>query len=400
MAPSFTEIGGGVTAPQGFQGAGVRCGIKQQGTDLALVFSRHPAVAAGVFTTNLFKAAPVQVSQAHLAGGRAQAVVLNAGCANACTGPEGLANAERMTEVAATALGIRPETVLVCSTGVIGVQLPMDKVESGIAAAVDALSAEGGADAARAIMTTDTVPKEAAVEFVVGGKAVRVGGMVKGVGMIAPNMATMLCVLTTDASLEAKDLEISLRWAVDRSFNSITVDGDTSTNDTCVILANGASGVTLRTQEEMQEYQAALGHVTASLAKQMVMDGEGATKLVEITVQGAASYEEARQVAFTIANSALVKTAIFGEDPNWGRILAAAGRAGVKFDPAQAELTLCGLPLFRAGTPLAFDRSDAHKRLTAREVSCVLDLHQGPLAATVWTCDLSKDYVEINAHYS
>jgi len=399
MSEQFTEVAGGVSAPQGFEAAGVRCGIKLRGRDLALVFSRRPAVAAGVFTTNRFPAAPVQVSQPRAKSGHAQAVVLNSGCANACTGEQGLADARQMAELAARALAIHPEAVLVCSTGLIGAALPMDKIAPGINQAVDSLSPQGGPDAARAIMTTDTVPKEIALEFLVEGKPVRVAGMAKGVGMIAPNMATLLCVLTTDAGLEPQDLDISLRWAVDRTLNSITVDGDTSTNDTCVILANGASGMQLQTQEHLQHFQAALDRVLSHLARAIVMDGEGATKLVEITVRGAPTYEEARRVAFTIANSPLVKTALFGADPNWGRVLAAAGRAGVALEPEKADLAICGIAMFGGGQPLAFDAEQAHQALLAREVSISLDLHQGPLAATVWTCDLTTKYVKINAHY-
>ena len=399
MTSPLKLVEGGVTAPQGFEAAGVRCGIKERGRDLALVFSRRPAVAAGVFTSNLFAAAPVQVSRERIQAGAAQAVVLNSGCANACTGEQGLENAREMAALAARGLGIFPEAVLVGSTGLIGPQLPMDRVVAGIGAAVDALSSRGGHQAARAIMTTDTVPKEISVEVRLGERPVRVGGMAKGVGMLAPNMATMLCVLTTDADIERSDLDISLRWSVDRSFNSITVDGDMSTNDTCVILANGLSGVAVRTQEQLQQFQSALDFATSHLARAIIMDGEGATKLVEVTVRGAASYEDARKAAFTIANSPLVKTALFGEDPNWGRILAAAGRAGVALDPARAELALCSVPLVKDGVSLEFDPEQMHQALGEREVSILLDLHQGPLTATVWTCDLSYKYVRINARY-
>ena len=398
--PAMKAVPGGVTAARGFKASGVRCGLKEQGEDLALVFSEAPAAVAGMFTTNRFRAAAVQVSQERAGRGAAQAVVINSGNANACTGETGLRHAREMTEIAALLLGIKPELVLVCSTGVIGRSLPMDRVQDGIHAAVKALSAEGGGAAARAIMTTDTAPKEAAVEFEVGGKRVRLGGMAKGAGMIAPNLATMICVLTTDAAVPLDSLDLSLRWAVERSFNCITVDGDMSTNDTVLLLANGASGAPqVRDEKATRAFEAALEQVTSTLARALVADGEGATKLIEVRVQGTHDYETARKIAMRIANSPLVKTALFGQDPNWGRILAAAGGAGVEFDPRQVRLSLGRHEIVRGGEPTEADPEALRKALQPREVTIALTVGDGPHGATVWTCDLTYDYVRINAEY-
>ena len=384
--PAMKAVPGGVTAARGFKASGVRCGLKEQGEDLALVFSEAPAA--------------VQVSQERAGRGAAQAVVINSGNANACTGETGLRHAREMTEIAALLLGIKPELVLVCSTGVIGRPLPMDRVQDGIHAAVKALSAEGGGAAARAIMTTDTAPKEAAVEFEVGGKRVRLGGMAKGAGMIAPNLATMICVLTTDAAVPLDSLDLSLRWAVERSFNCITVDGDMSTNDTVLLLANGASGAPqVRDEKATRAFEAALEQVTSTLARALVADGEGATKLIEVRVQGTHDYETARKIAMRIANSPLVKTALFGQDPNWGRILAAAGGAGVEFDPRQVRLSLGRHEIVRGGEPTEADPEALRKALQPREVTIALTVGDGPHGATVWTCDLTYDYVRINAEY-
>jgi len=398
--PAMKAVPGGVTAARGFKASGVRCGLKEQGEDLALVFSEAPAAVAGMFTTNRFRAAAVQVSQERAGRGAAQAVVINSGNANACTGETGLRHAREMTEIAALLLGIKPELVLVCSTGVIGRPLPMDRVQDGIHEAVKALSAEGGGAAARAIMTTDTAPKEAAVEFEVGGKRVRLGGMAKGAGMIAPNLATMICVLTTDAAVPLDSLDLSLRWAVERSFNCITVDGDMSTNDTVLLLANGASGAPqVRDEKATRAFEAALEQVTSTLARALVADGEGATKLIEVRVQGTHDYETARKVAMRIANSPLVKTALFGQDPNWGRILAAAGGAGVEFDPRQVRLSLGRHEIVRGGEPTDADPEALRQALQPREVTIALTVGDGPHGATVWTCDLTYDYVRINAEY-
>jgi glutamate N-acetyltransferase/amino-acid N-acetyltransferase len=291
--------------------------------------------------------------------------------------------------------------VLVASTGIIGHPLPMDKIAAGIEEAVRSLSADGGINAARAIMTTDTRPKEASVEIEIGGKMVRIGGMAKGAGMICPNVATMLAFITTDAAISPEMLQDCLARSAEVSFNCLTVDGDTSTNDTVIMLANGMAGNPVMTSQgpELSEFKKGLDLVTTDLAKQIAADGEGATKLVEIVVQGAKTYEDCRQIAKTIANSPLVKTAMFGCDPNWGRILAAAGRAGVDFDPKAVELRLGDIPLIRGGEPVEFSEREAHDYLTGKDI--LVDLTVGPekWGATVWTCDFSYDYVKINAEY-
>ena len=393
--------GQGVTAAEGFSAAGVACGIKGSGADdLAVVFSDRVAAAAGVFTTNMFKAAPVLLSQQRVASGRAQAVVINSGNANACTGEQGRRDAEEMADFTAAILGIDRELSLVASTGHIGHPLPMDAVRQGIRDACAALSPSGGPQAARAIMTTDTRPKELALEMELDGKTVSLGGMVKGAAMIRPGLATMICLITTDAAIGARELDLDLRWAVDRSFNCITVDGDMSTNDTVIALANGASGAQVLKEDERRKFQRALDFVTARLARAIVADGEGASKVIQVHVSGMPEYEQARRIAMAIANSPLVKTALYGCDPNWGRVLAAAGAAGVEFDPGQADLTLAGIPVVGAGAPLPFDEAKAHEALKANEALVHLDLHGGPQSATVWTCDLTEDYVRLNAHYS
>jgi len=394
-------IDGGVTAAKGFLAAGVRCGIKQQGEDLALICSECPCSAAGVFTTNQVKAAPLLLSRERVKMGCAKAIVANSGNANSCTGEEGMRNAEKMAAVAAEELGIAEHEVLVASTGIIGRQLPMEKITYGIAAAADALSPDGGPMAARAIMTTDTRPKTAAVELEIGGKAVRIGGMTKGAGMICPDVATFLCFITTDATIAADPLQRALLQAAEWSFNCLTIDGDGSSNDTAIILANGASGASpiATATVELGLFSWALSEVCISLAKQIACDGEGATKLVEISVVNARSVAEARTIAKSIANSPLVKTAIFGEDPNWGRVLVAAGKCGVEFDPNKTDLYFGKVKIFEQGAPAEVAEDIARKPLLDREVVITVDLNAGEYAATVWTCDFSYDYVKINAEY-
>ncbi len=398
---SFREIEGSVTTPAGFLAAGVRAGIKQQGEDLALIVSEHPASAAGVFTLNVVKAASVQIDSRRVPRSTARAIVVNSGNANACTGEGGYQDAHESARQAASLLQVPEEDVLVASTGIIGKRLPMDKIRSGIEQAYKSLSDEGGPLAARAIMTTDTYPKTACVEVDLGGKAIRIGGIAKGAGMICPNMATMLSFITTDAAVAPDLLQSCLSKSVETSFNCLTVDGDSSTNDSVIILANGAAGYPQlgAGSAELDAFQEALDFVTSSLAKQIAADGEGATKFVEIKVEGAASFEEARQVAKTIANSPLVKTAMFGKDPNWGRVLAAAGRAGVDFNPADVRLSFGPIMLLDGGEPTDFSEEQAHQYLSNREVSVLLRIGGGPGAATVWTCDFSYDYVRINAEY-
>ena len=399
---TIEQIEGGVTAPAGFRAAGVACGIKKTGAlDLAIVVADAPAAAAGVFTTNRALAAPVLVSREHLArsGGLARAIVVNSGCANACTGPEGLAVARSSADFVASIVGCAPEEVLVASTGVIGVQLDLDRLRRGAGEAAKALSKAAHADAARAIMTTDKAPKSAAVSVTTPAGTFRVGGMAKGAGMIEPHMATMLGFITTDAAVAAPLLQRALREAADVTFNAITIDGDTSTNDTVFLLASGASGVQID-DAAYPAFAAALREVCGTLARAIVRGGEGATKLVAISASGAVSDSDAKRAAHTIANSLLVKTAIHGGDPNWGRLLAAAGRAGVAFDVEHATVRIGPVVLFKDGVPFDERAPEAAVYLAGSDLEIDVDLGAGgPHSATVWTCDLSAEYVAINAEY-
>lgn len=400
----LASVPGGVTAASGFLAAGVRSGLRKPGDlrpDLALLFSEVPAAAAGVFTTNRVQAAPVLVSREHIARGRARAVVANSGGANACTGERGVADARRMAAVAAEALGVQVGEVLVASTGVIGVPLPMEKVEAGIRRAAEALRADGNDDAALAITTTDLVPKTAARRFSLGGRTVTVGGIAKGSGMIKPNMATMLCFLTTDAAVEPHLLRQALTAAVDRSFNMITVDNDTSTNDTVFMLANGLAGNTplQAGTPDSRLFQQALDEVCMELAKAIARDGEGATKLLEVAVLGAASAADARKAALAVAGSSLVKTAVFGADANWGRVMAAIGYSGAEFDPAKVDIDLGPMPWVVGGQSAGFDEAAAKELLSRPEVHIEIRLNRGEARAVAWGCDLTYDYVKINGSY-
>ncbi len=391
--PNEPMIQNGVTAAKGFQAAGVACGIKKTGAlDLALVVSDHDCTCAGVFTTNRVQAAPVVYDKEMLAKNRnaIRAVVANSGCANACTGDAGLDDVRTTAEETARALGIRADQVLVLSTGVIGQRLPMDKIRAGVKDATQKLSPAGGDDAARAIMTTDTKPKT----FVVSSRFT-IGGMCKGAGMIHPNMATMLAVLTTDAKLTPDLLDQALRRAVNQSFNRISIDGDMSTNDTVLLLANGASGYT----PDLAEFTEALTRVCVNLAQQLVRDGEGVTKFVELVVTGAHTEADAVQVAKAIANSPLVKTALYGGDANWGRVIAAAGYSGVEVEPAKMKLWFGDVNVFANGMPTDFDEADSTRAIAGKDVFIRLDLGQGNASTTFWTCDLSHDYVTINGKY-
>lgn len=398
-------IAGGVTAPAGFWAAGVRCGLRKAGDDrpdLALLVSERPAAAAGVYTKNRVQAAPIQVTREHLASGRARAVVANAGVANAATGARGLADARRMAAVAAEALGLgAPAEVAVASTGVIGNDLPMEKIEAGIRAAAARLGRAGGAEAAVAITTTDTRPKERALRLTLGGRAVTLGAMAKGSGMIHPDMATMLCFVTTDAAVAPDALAAALRAAVDRSFNMVTVDGDMSTNDCVVILANGAAGnAPVRADTpDFARFEAALTAVCTELAREIARDGEGATKLIEVAVRGARSEADARRAARAVAGSSLVKAAVFGADANWGRILAALGYSGAEFDPERVSVRLGDLVLAEGGRSAGFDEDRARALLQQETVRFDVDLGAGGGAATAWGCDLTYDYVRINGSY-
>ncbi len=397
------KIEGRITAPQGFVASGVKAGIKKSGKeDVALIVSQVPAASAAVFTQNRMAAAPVLISRENAAKGKLRAVVVNSGCANACTGEQGLIDARLMLTAAAGLLGIAEEEVLVSSTGVIGVTLPMDKVLSGIEAAAAGLSVEGHEQALLGIMTTDTFPKVSAYELTLGGAVVKIAGIAKGAGMIHPNMATMLSYITTDAAVTAPVLQQALHAAVNKSFNMITVDGDTSTNDTLAVLANGLAGNPLIDSSSHPDYPAfceALTTVLIELAKLVVRDGEGATKFLEITVTGAHSQADAKLAAMSVAKSPLVKTAFFGEDPNWGRILSAVGYSGAQVDPAKTTLRIGGIPVVSAGLGLRPDLEALRKAMSAKDIVVEIELGAGSFTATVWTCDFSYDYVKINAEY-
>jgi glutamate N-acetyltransferase / amino-acid N-acetyltransferase len=398
---SAHEVEGTVTTPRGFRAAGVACGIKASGLDLALIVSDMPAAAAGVFTVNRAQAAPVTVSRRNLSAtsGRARAIVVNSGCANACTGVDGMRHAETMAARTAAAIDCSVPEVLVASTGVIGVKLDMEKVSGGIAAAVAALAPCGGKDAARAIMTTDPFPKMAAAEIASGPGLFRVGGIAKGSGMIEPNMATMLAFVTTDAAVEPALLQRALKAVVNDTFNAITVDGECSTNDCVLALANGASGVKLG-DDDYPIVLDALRAVCEPLAVGIVRGGEGATKLVTVRVTGAASDAEARRAARAIANSPLVKTAIHGGDPNWGRLVAVAGRSGSNFVLDSAAVRIGPIELFSAGTPHDERAPEAAEYLKGHDLVVAVDMGTGGSGSSqMWTCDLSAEYVRINAEY-
>lgn len=396
------HVSGGVTAAAGFLAGTAFAGIKKKDKrDVAIIHSTVPAAAAGVFTLNKVKAAPVLVTMERIAGGRAQAVVVNSGNANACNGGQGMRDALAMTAEAAEALSIPEATILVASTGVIGGKMPMDKVLPGIRAAAGQVSKDGGPLAAEAIMTTDTFPKEAAVRLELGGKWVTVGGMAKGSGMIHPNMATMLCFITTDAAIAPACLKQALEYATDRSFNMVTVDGDTSTNDMAVIMANGMAG-NREIEGEGQDYALfldALTEVCTRLAVAIARDGEGATKLIEVEVLNAATEEDARLAARAVAGSTLFKAAVFGRDANWGRVICAAGYSGADFDPERVDIFLGDEQVAKDGGSLEFSEERALEILSGDTVKVTLDFKTGQFSATAWGCDLTYDYVKINADY-
>ena len=402
MADVYRQIAGGVAAPRGFRAAGVASGIKaSKGLDLAVIASDVPASAAAVFTTNQAQAAPVLLSREHMqrAGGRISAVVVNSGCANACTGADGMAHARQMADSTAKGLSIDSTAVLVASTGVIGVKLPMGLVARGIGEAIRALSPDGGASAARAIMTTDPFPKETACEVRSNAGTFRIGGIAKGSGMIEPLMATMLAFVTLDAAVEPPLLQKALKAACDETFNAITVDGECSTNDCVFVLANGASGVTLA-EGDFTSLVDALRQVCEPLAIGIVRGGEGATKLVTVRVVGGTTNDEARRAARAIANSPLVKTAIHGGDPNWGRLVAVMGRSGSMFSLERAAVRIGPVELFKDGTPYDDRAPEAAAYLKNQDVEIEVDLGAGGAGRSrMWTCDLSAEYVKINAEY-
>ena len=414
QSAEMRPVEGGVTAARGFRASGVHAGFRKdpERFDLALVAAAEPCACAAVFTQNVFCSAPVTVSREHLEGvgyGTARAVVVNSGNANAATGEPGLEAARETAVIAGDAVGCPASEVLVASTGVIGVHLPMAPFGTGLPAATAALSAEGGADAARAIMTTDTRPKEAAVAFSgdgIGydGCTFTVGGMAKGSGMIMPNMATMISVITTDAPVAAPALHAALVRAVNRSFNKVTVDSDTSTNDSCFLLASGEAAPAGSAPFDpdgaaFARFEAALVAVCENLARQMAADGEGATRLVTVKVTGAANDADADLAARAVANSPLVKTAICGHDANWGRIAMAIGKSGATFRQQDASIDIMGLPVCRGGLTVAFDEDEALRRFEQPEIAIDIDLGAGDAETTVWTCDFTHEYITINGDY-
>jgi glutamate N-acetyltransferase/amino-acid N-acetyltransferase len=398
----FVTIQGAVTAAKGFQAAAISAGIRYSRDDMAMIVSDRPAVVAGTFTTNKVCAAPVKVCRDHLKGRQARAIVINAGCANACTGKLGMQNAKTMARKTALALGVPEKTVFPCSTGTIGLQLPMDKIEAGIKMAAKALSHDAGPRAAKAIMTTDTVDKQCALEFRIDGVPVRIGGMAKGAGMIEPNMATMLSFVTTDAAVDPKALQACLSAAVAESFNRISVDGDMSTNDTVLLMANGAAGNKRLGpgHKQWKTFVTAVNTVTKELALKIVKDGEGATKFVTITVKGAANTADARKAVRAVANSLLVKTSWFGGDPNWGRVIDAVGYSGAKVNEERVDISYEGISAVKNGMKAPnFALKDLERVLKQKCFRIDIDLHLGKGTDTVYTCDCSFDYVKINSEY-
>ncbi len=397
------KIEGWVTVPQGFIAAGVKAGIKASGNhDVAVIYSTVPAATGAVFTQNKMCAAPVLVSREVAKEAVAQAIIVNSGCANACTGEQGLDDAKEMQSFAAGLLGIEPQRVYVCSTGVIGHFLPMDKIKTGLADAIDALDEAEGESCAMAIQTTDTFIKKAAYEFEVGGKIAKIAGIAKGAGMIHPNMATMLTFLTTDAAIAPDVLKRAVKDAADKSFNMVVVDGDTSTNDSMIVLANGLAENEIIFSESHPDYPAffeALVTCAQDLAKLIARDGEGATKFLEVNVVGAATWEDAKVAAMAIAKSPLVKTAFFGEDPNWGRIVCAAGYSGAAMNPNQVNLDIGGIRLVEKGMNCNVPLANLSNIMSAHDITMTIDLAIGEASATVWTCDFSYEYVKINGEY-
>lgn len=392
----------GVTYAKGFKAAGVKAGIKKSGnSDFALIISDYPAVVAGTFTQNKVAAAPVYVSKNAVSTGSARAIVANSGCANACTGQQGMDDANMTAKFAAEKLNIAADDVIVGSTGVIGVTLPMDKIKAGITAAVPELSSDGSEAAANAIITTDTYIKSLTTEIMVGGKEVRIGAIAKGAGMIQPNMATMLCFITTDANIEKTCLQQALSSIVEKSFNMISVDGDMSTNDMVIVLANGQAGNKQITKDnsDYAVFYNALSELCREMAKKVAADGEGATKFITVNIHHAETFEAAKKAGMAVANSPLVKTAFFGQDPNWGRVICAVGYSGANMIPEQTIVKFGGITIYKNGTGVDFDKDALQKVMAAHDIIIDIDLNMGDTDATVWTCDLSYEYVKINGEY-
>ena len=392
----------GVTYPQGFTAAGVRAGIKKSGNlDVAVIYTEKEAAVAGVFTQNQVAAAPVRVSKIVVNTGTAHAIVANAGCANACTGEQGLRDAEAMCKIAAKELNCREDDVIVASTGIIGASLPMDKMEAGIKAAVSDLSKDGSVNAGNAIITTDTYSKCCATEVNIGGKEVRFGAIAKGSGMIQPNMATMFCFITTDAAIDQKLLQEALSEITEVSFNMISVDGDMSTNDTVIVMANGEAGNPKITEKgaNYDKFYQTLKDICVELSKKIAEDGEGATKFLTIHVHGAESFADAKQIGMSVAKSPLVKTAFFGEDPNWGRVICAVGYSGVKFSPEKTIIKFGDVPVYAHSIGAEYDAEALKKVMTAHDILIDININEGDSEATIWSCDFSYGYVKINGEY-
>lgn len=400
---SVTTVRGGITAPQGFTAAGIHCGIKKKRLpDLALLVSKRNGSVAGVFTTNRLAAASVTLNRLKLRRKTARAILVNSGNANAVTGEQGYADAVEMAELVGKRLGIAPHTVFVGSTGVIGQPLPMARIRQGVPALIKQLRRAGGHDAAKAILTTDLRTKESACRTRIGGRTITVGGMAKGSGMIHPDMATMLAYVTTDAAIGPSTLQQALTAAVAKSFNCISVDGDSSTNDSVLCLANGLAGnpILRAGSPALAAFQRALDQVCLDLAMKVIRDGEGVTKVVKLAVTGARTHADAKQIAKTVGTSLLVKTALFGEDANWGRIAAALGRAGVAIDSRRIGLAFDGVPILKAGRPLGASAQRRIDRIVkSREFTVAIAVGSGPASATLWITDLSYEYVRINASY-
>lgn len=397
-----TCLKNGVTAPKGFKAAGIHCGIKRYKKDLALIVSEVPAVAAGVFTLNKVQAAPVLLCKKYLNENKKfRAIIVNSGNANACTGEQGYLDAVEMSRLTAQVLNINPNEVFVSSTGVIGEPLPMDKISEGIKKIVHHLSEDDKLSSAEAIMTTDTFVKAASVSFEIDGKTVTIGGIAKGSGMIHPNMATMLAFVTTDAAIDHNTFQMLLKNTTDKTFNRITVDGDTSTNDMVIALANGLSGINtiIPNTEAYELFSVHFFEILKKLSLDIVKDGEGATKLIEINVEGAQSDDDAYKAAKSVALSPLVKTAIHGEDANWGRIIAAVGYSEIDFDPSKFEIIINDVPILLQNYKIALPAEKANKLLKPKEIKLLIKLNCGDGKATCWTCDFSEEYVKINGSY-
>ncbi|MBN1308552.1 MAG: bifunctional glutamate N-acetyltransferase/amino-acid acetyltransferase ArgJ [Chitinispirillaceae bacterium] len=400
MGGHICVIGGGVTAAAGFSAGGIRAGIKQSGDpDLALLFSERRCTGAGVFTINKIRASSVDWSRSHLPSRAIRAIVCNSGCANACTGRRGAKDTAATARLAASSLGVAADTVLVASTGVIGRFLPLSTIAAAMPELKKRLSPSGGTAFVRAIMTTDRVTKESAVAVKIGRKGYTIGGCAKGAGMIRPNMATMLAFITTDAAIAPSRLNPIVKRVVDRTFNCLTVDGDTSTNDMLLVLANGASQCSVASKSSCLTFEEGLSAVCNELCTKIAADGEGATKRVEVHVKGGATDAEAKQAALAVADSNLTKCALFGNDPNWGRIACAVGYSGARFSDRTMTIHLCGIPVFKNLRPLPFDQTKAHNALKKKVVSIEINLGMGKASAVAHTCDFSYDYVKINAEY-